>query len=433
MTSKTNPLITLLKKKGTGPKMGNALSTQELDLLIPLLQAQEGNLTTKATLLTALLTLPPSDAEQTVINTLKKNAKTVLSLELQNLIPHLNPNTPFLSLIHTLIDQKDLSEKEALLGCQSLFDNAIPTYQKAAFLEGLRLKRETDIENHMCFRALWEQTHHAQIEVPFLLNIADPYDGFNRYPYLNTFVAPLLASIGIPTLLHGVDEVGPKKGINTYKILINQAKNPHHTSTAIMDQLTTPSIGWGYLDQRQYSPNLYKLKSLRINMVKRPLLSTLEKILFPIQSRTRNGYIVSYTHPPYRKTLDTLLKTIQKTDTYVIVRGIEGSCQLPLDRRAPYLTSSGDENQKEFIHPSTFDIQDYPDMKDPNITVNACTKLGVEALKGHPGYAKNSLLYLALFIVSKLDIMPIKTAKKALLNSLDNGLALSHWEKGCPL
>ena len=47
------------------------------------------------------------------------------------------------------------------------------------------------------------------LNIPLLIDIATPYDGLIGIIF-TTFLAALLASIGIPSILHGVKEVSRK-------------------------------------------------------------------------------------------------------------------------------------------------------------------------------------------------------------------------------
>jgi len=182
-------LIQLLKKKGTGPSMSKSLSEEDLEDLALLLKSTEVNLTTKATMITALLTLQPTKIEKEFIDMLNPT----LSME------EPPPSNPHSLLTATLkaISHVDLSYDEFKTAITSLFDAQTPDYLKASFLEAERLKRESMDENKACFDVFWERSQHHPIDVPILIDIANAYDGFNRHHYLAPFIACLLGGCGV--------------------------------------------------------------------------------------------------------------------------------------------------------------------------------------------------------------------------------------------
>ena len=77
-------LLSLLKTKGTGAAMGKSLSTSDIETLETIFQTPKVNHTTLATLITALLMLPPTEDEKGLIDKLNKNAFSPLPNNLQN-------------------------------------------------------------------------------------------------------------------------------------------------------------------------------------------------------------------------------------------------------------------------------------------------------------------------------------------------------------
>src|SRR5690349_3921235 len=97
MTTQQEKLELLLKKKGIGPEGSKSFHNEELTELTPLFLDPTVSLTTKATMLTALLLLKPNPEESIWLEALKKNPETVLQKELLGYIQE--TNDPFLLLI----------------------------------------------------------------------------------------------------------------------------------------------------------------------------------------------------------------------------------------------------------------------------------------------------------------------------------------------
>ena len=125
-----------------------------------------------------------------------------------------------------VIGHDNLNESEFRQCLDFMFDPNIDEWQKAAFLEAERLKGESREENRTCYDYFWEKARRQTVQVPVLIDIANPYDGFTRHPNLSPFIAALLASIGFPCLIHGIKEVAPKRGVTPHALLSAAQKNP---------------------------------------------------------------------------------------------------------------------------------------------------------------------------------------------------------------
>jgi Anthranilate phosphoribosyltransferase len=151
----------LVKKKGVGASMGKHLDDEELTSLKDIFHSEQANQTTKATLLTAILTLDTTKDEQAWIDAVKKSPSKFLPTKLMDFLPkaeikyHKNKNEiDFLTTIKKVISGKDLKKNEFKTYFDYCFDTSIPDYLKAAFLEAERLKRETFDENMACLELL---------------------------------------------------------------------------------------------------------------------------------------------------------------------------------------------------------------------------------------------------------------------------------------
>lgn len=75
---------------------------------------------------------------------------------------------------------KDIALDEARAGMRAILDGAVDPVQAGIFLIALRMKRETDDEMKGVLDAIREATGHVVAEVDEVVDIADPYDGYNR-------------------------------------------------------------------------------------------------------------------------------------------------------------------------------------------------------------------------------------------------------------
>jgi anthranilate phosphoribosyltransferase len=419
----------LLKRKGIGPQGSKSLKEQELTELDHLMLNPAVSLTTKATMLTALLTLEPNADEKVWLEKVKEMPEKNLPAEL---IPFFGEEGKgFISYIRRIISLHDLSYQECKNCMDLFFDKTIPEYLKASFLEGERLKRESFIENQAFFESLWERVNHVKLDIPVLIDICDSYDGANRTRIFSPFVAALLASCGFPAYLHGVDKVAPKQGVSAHQVLKHLGKDPLKSSDQVKKDIENPDVGWGYIDQQIFFPALHDMKNMRKEMVKRPFLATFEKLLQPFQGRGGNYLVTGYTHPHYKDELAAQLKHQGQSAAALILKGAEGATQLSMTRDSAYVLYNGREISDSTVNPSQYGLKALEAKQDKSLMAKESAEEGLAALKGEKNYARENMLYSALTILDKMKLADPLAALPLLSNSLDSGKALGHWEKGC--
>ncbi len=414
-------LVLLLKKKGTGETMGKHLSSEELTHLAQLLLSENARLTTKATIWTAITMLTKTDDEQSWFDLFPR---TTLPPELHFFWD--TPATSFQSLCRQLVAGEHLDRAAAKQLALSILDPSLPDHEKAICLEALRLKRETLDENLGFFEGLWTAAHHVTADIPVLIDLSLSYDGFSRTPLLVPFCAPLLASVGYPTLVHGTEDLGPKYGLSPAAILKMAGKRSQSLSEAVT-ALETPTIGWGYVDQSSSNPALHAIKSMRNDMVKRPLLATLEKLLQPIRATEKTYLVTGYTHPPYRPLLATLCDHVVPVSGALIMRGVEGSIQPPMDRRFPVTQWSPSVSEDAFFRAADLGLVERGLPEDMPLDAKSVVNLGVDALCGKPGFVYDNLVLMGVTVLTGLGLMTSSTALTALETALREGHALAHW------
>ncbi|MEC8678787.1 MAG: hypothetical protein VXX85_08030, partial [Candidatus Margulisiibacteriota bacterium] len=377
MSSLVNQFKSILKKKGTGKTMSKHMDESDINFVLNNMISVDIPLTTRSTLLTAWIMLDKTDIEQNAFNYLLTNKIELLPKELWFLIDKTDLKTD--QIIHRAMEGNATSKQTINHLFDQYFANQIPDFKLASFLEGLRLKEETFEENTAIFDYFRRKTTQVELDIPILIDIATPYDGFNRSYFLQPFVCALLASVGIPSILHGVKEVSPKKGISTHKLLLEANKNPELTLDEVKNQIMDQNIGWVYVDQSQFCPQLYKLNQLRVDMVKRPVLATIEKWLQPIKANS-TVCLTGFTHPPYKQKTIDIIDYANCYESLILVRGVEGSTLLPPDRRTPYITMVQNKSPNFlFMSPNDHDFDEHPiENQNPNNSLTA----GINALTG---------------------------------------------------
>ncbi len=314
---------------------------------------------------------------------------------------------------------KDISQEEARLGMQAILEGKIDPVRAGIFFIALRMKRETMDENKGILDAILEATDRATADVDEVVDIADPYDGYNRCLPAAPFLPALLAELGVPAVNHGLDAVGPKYGV-TARHVLHAAGVPVDLSPAQAAQrLSDPALGWAYVDQKQFNPRLHDLIDLRVRMIKRQAMTTIETENKPIVGRKRTHFVTGYVHKPYPPIYAQLARHAG-FDSALIVRGVEGGVipSLRQPGKATYFQDRGEEIEMD-INPADLGIEQtvravpLPDdlpksdragdevaiMVDVQATAQAAARAGLAALKGEKGPTYDSLVLAGALIL----------------------------------
>ena len=418
-------LRSLLKKRGIGNTMSKRLSYDELALLTSILNEKDLNQTTLVTLIVALLMLDRTDDEDNFLKFITNNPD-FLDKCYHFILNKSATQTNFENIIANVVAHQNLTETECESAFNALLNSAVPEGLKAAFLEGLRLKEESPLENQFSANFFYTKTTRNQINRELLIDIANPYDGMLKNSLLSPFVAAILAACGYATIIHGVKSMGPKYGLSANQLLSSLDYPVEQSSESAMLALTNSNIGWAYIDQSTFCPDLYNLKQLRTNMIKRPVLATVEKALQPFKAK-RNLLVTGYTHPAYKLKMKQLLMNQNCWDDFIIIRGVEGSAQAPLDRRSPIITPQSTD--LKFTSPEDYNISQEESVTGI-LNEHELIKLGRSVLSGTKNKLYNNIFYQAAIILNSfgLSIGSDSDPVEGLSRLLDSGAALAHFD-----
>ena len=290
----------------------------------------------------------------------------------------------------------------------------------------------------------------TQIEsVDELLDLADPYDGYNRSLPASPFLPALLAACGVPAFSHGVYSVGPKFGATHHQVLRAAEIDVDATPAQVAARLENPAIGWGYVDQSRFCPKLFALTELRRLMVKRPAITTTEVLAGAITGRKATHLVTGFAHKPYPR-IYALLARHAGYASALLVRGTEGGI-------IPSLRQTGkiwhqyqqDDEQEVDFKPESLGInqelravplpEDLPGYRKKNDGVAssvdaaaiaaAAARTGIEALEGKAGATFDSLVYGATLCLWHLKRhRSLAEAARAVREVLESGKALEHFK-----
>jgi anthranilate phosphoribosyltransferase len=323
---------------------------------------------------------------------------------------------------------KDISREEARIAMAHVLAGRADPVQAAIFLIALRMKRETDDEYRGLLDALGETLITATAGVDHLLDIADPFDGFDRCLPASPFLAPVLAACGLPALSRGLACVGPKHGLTHRQVLAAAGVAVDLAPADAARRIADPEIGWAYLDQRHYSPALHALVRLRALMVKRPAITTAERVAGPLRARGATHLALGYVHRAYPR-IYAVLAAHAGYSTALLVRGIEGALVPSL--RQPARLWHGDargETSADEVDPVTLGIES--PTRAPVLAQAAgdaaptAATAGIEALEGAPGPTRDALVLGTALCLTHVGLAPsLQAGAAAARESLDSGRA----------
>jgi len=347
------------------------------------------------------------------------------------------------TLIHSIIQRiatgpelsKNIELEEASAAMSAILDGEIDDVQSAIFLIALRMKRETLEENFGILDALLKATDCQQADVEDLVDLGDPYSGYNRSIPISAFLPPLLAELGLPCIIHGLDSVTPKFGLTHKHISQALGDNANQSVEEAKVQIEDSKKSWTYLDQSRYCEPLYDLVSLRNKVVKRTVVNTVESLIGPIRGK-RTHSILGFVHKPYPP-IYAALTARAGFDTSLVIRGVEGGVVPSLRQKGLMISYIGEvEKARVEIDPKAMGIeQELRAIAFPNNMTTENNKtalaehtvtLGRAALSGERGMFYDGLVYTASLILWHLQKSTnLSNAADFVREVLDSGKAVS--------
>jgi len=342
------------------------------------------------------------------------------------------------NLIHSIIQRiatgpelsKNIEMEEAEAAMSAILSGEIDEVQSAIFLIALRMKRETMEENIGILEALLKFTNRQKIDVDNLVDIGDPYSGYNRSIPVSAFLPPLLAELGLPTLIHGLDSVSPKYGLTHRHI--NQAMdvNVDLSVSESKARIEDSDIGWSYIDQSQYCKPLHELVPLRNKIVKRTVLNTVETLIGPLRGKNTHS-ILGYVHKAYPPIYAALCERVG-FDSSLLIRGIEGGIVPSLRQKGLMISYyRGVEKDRVETDPKLLEINSklraisfpkrFQNGRERDLLADYVVDLGRSALSGESGMFYDGLVYsasLILWHLGKSKTLPAASGRvREVLNS----------------
>ena len=290
---------------------------------------------------------------------------------------------------------KDLTEEEAEDALTLVLNNEISPVRAGVFLIAARMKLETVPENLGYWKAMHKITHKHSVPFEKLLQVADPFDGFNRSPYFGFYTLPVMAAMGLPAYGHSTLGLPPKFGITFENLLIehyrfSEADGPEKRLDLLKE------FRFGFLSTRQTHPALENLRGMRIEIIKRTMLSTLEKMLMPVEAKAGGNFLAtSYFHKGYEHSM-MAVANISPFDRTIIGNGMEGTTLYGVHKPAEVFIDNGNNppEEKHLTLENMFDRQtsdkisgSFKELKKERAELASLAQWGEAALKNNKGPA----------------------------------------------
>ena len=246
---------------------------------------------------------------------------------------------------------KDLSRSEAATATRMMLLQEATPAQIGAFMIAHRIKRPTSEELAGMLDAYDELgpklqsggIGHRELGIGNggdsstkpsfsqpLMVFGTPYDGRSRTAPVTTLTALILAVSGIPVLMHGGDCMPTKYGVPWIDIWQGLGVDFSKLTLFQIQQLVE-TTGLGFIYLPQHFPQAQGLVPYRDQIGKRPPAATMELIWSPCAGDVH--VVAGYVHPPTENRFIETFK-LRGITNFTLVKGLEGSCDLPRDRTA---------------------------------------------------------------------------------------------------
>ncbi|MDJ0662001.1 MAG: anthranilate phosphoribosyltransferase family protein [Crocosphaera sp.] len=255
---------------------------------------------------------------------------------------------------------QDLTRKEAADAMKRMLLGEATPAQIGAFLMVHRIKRPTPEELAGMLDTYAElgpklAIDNLAFDYPVTV-LGTPYDGRSRTAPVTTLTALILATVGVPMVLHGGETMPTKYGVPL--VTLWQGLGVDFSRLSLQDSQTLlEKTGLTFVYLPNHFPEAHQLVPYRDQIGKRPPLATLELMWSPCSSP--QVHIVSgFVHPPTETLFRETLK-LRNFHHFTTVKGLEGSCDLPQSRTAIIGINQPNNNpewQRLHLHPQDYDL-----------------------------------------------------------------------------
>jgi len=274
---------------------------------------------------------------------------------------------------------RDLTRDEARDALELILTQQAMPAQMGAFLLLERFKGESPQELLGFADAIRAHAVRIQPKVEGLLDIGSPYDGRKRSIVVSPASSIVTAAAGVPVVMHGEKDLGPKHGVPIGDVLealaIDTDAPPDEVEASI------EAVGLGYMHQARFVPSLFALKDVREQIALRSCIHTIEKV-YNLAGAAYS--VIGLTHLPY---MEKMLAAAQEMGfrRIMIIQGIEGNEDAPTSRPCRAFLWEGGEVRELRIDAQEYRLQpaSQEEMAGGDASYNA--GLALRILEGEAG------------------------------------------------
>lgn len=288
---------------------------------------------------------------------------------------------------------KNLTRTEAAEATKMMLSSEATPAQIGAFLIAHRIKRPTANELAGMLDA-YDQlgpkftTDNLEFDYPVTV-LGTPYDGRSRTAPVTPITALMLASVGVPVVMHGGDRMATKYGLPLIEIW--QRLGVDFTTLSLSqgsELLDKTGLTFVYIPR--HFPLAHQMVPYRDQIGKRPPLASVELIWSPCLGNVH--IMAGFVHPPTENFFKETFE-LRGVSYFTTIKGLEGSCDLPLSRTA--IIGLGQPNhdpswERLLIHPKAHGFA----AKDPPLKSE--TQL-IEQIQGILSGKDNELMASAIY------------------------------------
>jgi anthranilate phosphoribosyltransferase len=287
---------------------------------------------------------------------------------------------------------KPLTRNEAEVATRLMLDQVATPAQIGAFMIAHRIKRPTADElagTLDAYEALGPRLP-ATVNQHRTVVLSCPYDGRTRTAPVTPVTALVLATVGVPVVLHGGDRMPTKAGIPLIE-LWSQMGVDLTTLSLTQSHALLNETGLGFVYLPQHFPAAHALVPYRDQIGKRPPFATVELMWSPYAGS--HTLVMGFVHPPTEELAQATF-ALRETMDWIAIKGLEGSCDLARSRTAIIGISHQGQFERLLLHPRDYGFEGEDVELDDEATLG--DRL-LEVLSGQPTELMRTALWNAGF------------------------------------
>jgi anthranilate phosphoribosyltransferase len=273
---------------------------------------------------------------------------------------------------------RDLTYEEARAVADLLLDKTATELQHGAFLIALRNKGESPDELHGFVDAIRARSAVIAPRVEGLVDIGSPYDGRTESVVISPFASIVAAAAGAPQVMAGAPDMPPKHGVGIHEMLDALGVPTDMQPAEVEKQIE--QVGFGYINQEIFTPDLYALKQRREEMTLRSVFNTVEKM---VNLASAPHHIIGLTHNPYMHRITGAMARLGYGRSF-IVQGIEGNEDVQTWRPSRLTVVEGESVEESTLDPGEYELErvEREDLRAENPLAESLERF-LPVLEGH--------------------------------------------------